>query len=925
MSNFQFLFSEEEFVPFGEIAASAEKILHIDPAACILNCRRAMEFAVKWMYSVDKELETPDNDNLQFLMNRSKFRQIVGKELHTRMDFIRVKGNLAAHNTGKKITEEMAMICLENLHVFLDFVVYCYGSEYTKREFDPTLVYDGEAEVTQSPAGTDPELQKLLEENRKLKELLTTRREEHQQTYVSKPLDISEYETRKFYIDAMLEDAGWTEGKDWRNEIELGMSSEGLPYVADYVLYDDSEKPLAVIEAKRTGEDLAKGRKQGELYAHLLAQRWGQRPVVFLTNGFETRIIDGNGGERECAAFYSKTDLERFFRLQGSRTPLKNITVKNTIADRYYQKEAVASVCEVFERQTSRKALLVMAPGSGKTRTVIALCDVLLRYGWVRNILYLADRSAPATQAMRSFSQWLPELSVVNLCGEIGSNTPKCVFSTYDAITGAIDEIKAEGRKLLTCGYFDLVICDELQHSIYLKNRDLFSYFDAPLVGLTATPTEEIHKSIYETFGLSAGSPTYRYELAEAVKDNYLVDFIAVETKLKFPQELCASESDRHEAALDPEGKESPDKIISSTLNQWIFKDEIIRQALHVLMTQGIKLQQGNTLGKTILFASSHRHARKILDVFHKEYPHLPGFAEIIDTEVDRTQDLIDNFIDPQKMPRIAIAVDLLDSGIDVPSCLNLVFFKRVTDKDTFRQMLGRGNRLCPGLQDGEDKKQYYIFDFCGNFAFFRMDDPDSSPISLQGAIFRRKAQIALQLQAPAYQTPELTEYRRALVADMTEMVRTLNRESFSVRRHLKYVEIFSNPDHYKTLTSEKLFHLEEELAPLMTRENPDPQAARFDVLLYSLESAYLMGKKYPKARKDLRKKIGAVASLSGNQEISAQKKLLHKVLHTDYAETADVMDFEEIRKNLRTLLKYLPDQTKTYQTHILEDIASVE
>ena len=355
MSNFKFLQSDPAFAPFADVAMAAEKILHIDPAACILNCRRSMEFAVKWMYSVDKELEMPYQDNLQSLMSREEFRQIVGQDIYTRMELIRKKGNTAAHNTGK-ITEAVAMLCLENLHIFLDFVAYCYADEYMETKFDAALVPTEEiATAPVEPRNDSIDLAALIEENKKLKEQLTARREEQQQTYVPKPLDISEYETRKFYIDAMLEDAGWVEGKDWINEVELpGMPNKSEVGFADYVLYDDAHKPLAVIEAKRTCVDVSKGRQQAELYADILEKKYHRRPAIFLTNGFETHIIDGQYPERKCATIYSKRDLEKMFNLRTMRVSLKNVMVKKHIAGRYYQEGAIKAVCDALDKKNRR-------------------------------------------------------------------------------------------------------------------------------------------------------------------------------------------------------------------------------------------------------------------------------------------------------------------------------------------------------------------------------------------------------------------------------------------------------------------------------------------------------------------------------------------------------------------------------------------
>ena len=935
MSNFKFLLSDPGFVPFAEVAIAAEKILHIDPAASILNCRRSMEFAVKWMYSVDKELEMPYQDNLQSLMTREEFREIVGPDIWQRMDLIRKKGNTAAHDS-RKISEAVAMLCLENLHIFLDFVAYCYADEYTENKFDPDLVPKEIATSAALPRNdtVEVDLQKLIEENKKLKEQLTARREEQQPTYVPKPLDISEYETRKFYIDAMLEDAGWTEGQDWLNEVELpGMPNKSEVGFADYVLYDDAHKPLAVIEAKRTCVDVSKGCHQAELYAELLEKKYGRKPAIFLTNGFETHIIDGQYPERKCATIYSKRDLSKMFNLRTMRTSLKNVMVKKNIAGRYYQEGAIKAVCDAFDKKNRRKALLVMATGSGKTRTVIALCDVLLNHGWVKNILFLADRNSLVTQAKRSFVNLLPDLSVTNLCEEKDNYTAHCVFSTYQTMMNCIDNVKDEQGKLFTCGHFDLVICDEAHRSIYNKYRDIFNYFDAPLIGLTATPKDEIDKNTYEVFDLEIGVPTYGYELAQAVKDGYLVDFMSVETKLKFIEQGIAydelSEADReaYEATFEDENGELPEKIVSSALNEWVFNEDTIRQVLHVLMTEGIKIDYGQKLGKTIIFAKNHAHAEKIYEIFNKEYPHLPGFAKVIDNKINFAQSLIDEFSDPKKLPQIAISVDMLDTGIDVPECLNLVFFKKVMSKAKFWQMIGRGTRLCPGLRDGEDKDKFYIFDFCGNFEFFRMGGASRSAnqIALQGAIFSLKAQIAFKLQDLAYQTPDLIAFRDSLVDDMVRKVQELNRENFAVRQHLKYVELFSNPDNYAALTYENTLQMREELAPLITPDVDDAKAIRFDALMYGIELAYLMGKKYAKARTDLVKKVSGIASVANIPEIMVQSELINKILHTSYLEDAGINEFEHIRESLRGLVKYIQGGHPVYTTNFADEILNMD
>ena len=936
MTNFDIFAVDPQFESFASVAVSAERILHIDPSACVLNCRRAMEFAVKWMYSVDKALVLPYQDTLVSLMNTEDFRDIVGADIWRRMDLIRRMGNNAAH-TGKKITQEQAALCLENLYVFLDFVAYCYGENYTEGHFDRALLTQ-ESEVSAAPVQEVPEvdLAALMAENAALKEELTARRAEQQQTYVPKPLDLSEYKTRKLYIDTMLTDAGWTEGKDWLNEVELpGMPNKSEVGYADYVLCGDDGRPLAVVEAKRTCVDVAKGRQQAKLYADLLEKKYHRRPVIFLTNGFETRITDNLYPERKCAAIYSKRDLEKLFNLQSMRTSLKNIMVDRKIAGRYYQEGAIKAACDAFARNR-RKALLVMATGSGKTRTVIALCDVLLQHGWVKIILFLADRNSLVTQAKRSFVNLLPDLSVTNLCEEKDNYTAHCVFSTYQTMYNVIDSVQDEEGKLFTCGHFDLVICDEAHRSVYNKYRDIFNYFDAPLVGLTATPKDEIDKNTYEIFELENGVPTYGYELAQAVKDGYLVDFLSVETKLKFMEqgivydELSDADKRAYEDTFEDENGELPESIASSALNEWIFNEDTIRQVLNTLMTHGLTIDYGNKLGKTIIFAKNHTHAEKILAVFNQEYPHLPGFAKVIDNYMTYAQSAIDEFSDPKKLPQIAISVDMLDTGIDVPEVLNLVFFKKVMSKAKFWQMIGRGTRLCPGLLDGKDKDKFYIFDFCGNFEFFRMNKgrPTANMIALQGAIFHLKAQIAFKLQDLAYQTTDLIAFRKTLVEDMVRKVRKvqeLNKDNFAVRQHLKYVERYAEPDSYNALTYEDTLLMGQELAPLITPEEDDAKALRFDALMYGIELAYLAGKKYAKARSDLFKKVSTIASVANIPEIMVQAELIDKILHTDYVETAGINEFEHIRENLRDLIKYIPVSKVHYDTNFDDEILSVD
>ena len=927
MTNFDYLKKDPKFDTFSDVAITAEKILYIDPTSCILNCRRAMEFAIKWLYSVDKDLKMPYQDTLVSLMSTEEFKEILGEDLLTRLVLIRKMGNNAAHTTNK-LTEDDAALCLENLHIFFDFISYCYSDNYEEHSFDKTLLSKREEELPKKKF-PDVDMEALLAENVALKEELTSRRKEQAESYVPKPLELSEYKTRKIYIDTMLMDAGWKEGSDWINEVELpGMPNKSELGYADYVLYDNAHVPLAVIEAKKTCVDVSQGRQQAKLYADILEKKYKRRPCIFLTNGFETRIIDGQYPERKVSNIYSKADLEKMFNLRRIRTSLNHITIDKNIAGRYYQEAAIKAVCHSFDKKNRRKALLVMATGSGKTRTVLELCHVLLDAGWVKNILFLADRTSLVIQAKRAFVNLYPSLSVTNLCEDKGNYNAHCVFSTYQTMMSCIDSVKQEDQKLFTCGHFDLLICDEAHRSVYNKYKDIFTYFDSLLVGLTATPKDDI-KNTYEVFDLEPGVPTYGYELSQAVKDGYLVDFLSVETKLKFIEEgivyadLSEEDKERYENTFEMEDGEVPESISSSALNSWIFNEDTIRQVLHILMTEGLTIDYGQKIGKTIIFAKNHDHAEKILEVFNNDYPYLNNFAQVIDNRINYAQSLIDAFSDPKQMPQIAISVDMLDTGIDVPEVLNLVFFKKVMSYAKFWQMIGRGTRLCPGLIDGEDKSKFYIFDFCGNFEFFRISKGKATgnTLALQGAIFNLHFNLAYKLQGIEYQEDKLIDYRKDLVERMSKKVQELPRENFSVRQHLKYVDQYSTEANYQSIPYEDTKIIREELAPLILPNEDEASAVRFDALLYGIELACLAGEKYGKARSDLFNRVNDIASVGNIPEIQAQKDLINRILHTDYIDRCNVHDFEEIREKLRGLMKYVQKSSLRYDTNFTDNV----
>lgn len=963
MNNFDFLRDEPRFATFAGIAISAEKIILMDPDACILNCRRAMEFAIKWIYSVETSLEAPYQDNLHSLLNSEDFRDYVGNDLWRRLDYIRRKGNSVAHNNRRQGFDE-AMLCLENLHIFMDFISCCYVRGYEQREFDRKAILNRRENAKKSRENAENaksqlkeqeelirqnqeeierqkiDLKTLAEENADLKEKLSARSQVQRKRYKQHPLDISEFETRKLYIDAMLEDAGWVQGSDWIDEVEVdGVPSRSGNGRVDYVLYDDTQRPLAIIEAKKTCVGVEAGRYQAKEYADSIERKYGRRPVIFLTNGFETHIIDGQYPERMCSCIYSKRDLEKWFNLRSMRTSLRNVTVDKTIAGRYYQEAAIKAVCDAFDQKNRRKALLVMATGSGKTRTVIALCKILINAGWVKNILFLADRNSLVTQAKRNFVNMLQDLSCTNLVEEKNNYNARCVFSTYQTMIGCVDSASDKDGRIFTCGHFDLIICDEAHRSIYNKYKDIFTYFDAPLVGLTATPKDEVDKNTYDIFELANGVPTYGYDLAQAVEDEYLVDYMTIESKVKFLdegivyEELSDADKEEYEKTFVTESGDVPDKIESAALNSWLFNKDTIRKVLRVFMDNGIKIDYGQKIGKTIIFAKNHTHAEKIFEVFNEEYPHLVGYAEVIDNQTKFAQKAIDDFSDPNKLPQIAISVDMLDTGIDVPEILNLVFFKKVMSKAKFWQMIGRGTRLCEGLLDGKDKELFYIFDFCSNFEFFRVKKKGKEAVNvmpIQGAIFQRRFEIAYKLQSLTDRDDRVNFFLEKLISDMSSEVQRLsrdNRDNFIVKQHLRYLDKYSDEVNYQNITFPDVNIVKEEVSPYIMADGDEPSALRFDALIYGLELAHVAGKNDKRAKSDLIKRANALSRLTGKHidEIDSRKEIIDKVLSDSYVDGAGIIEFEEIRTGLRDIMSFIKSTVQTYDTNFDDDILSTD
>lgn len=946
-TNFDFLKSKELFQSFAGSSIEAEKSLIVSPATCAILSRRAVELAVKWVYSFDNDLTIPYQDNISSLIHEPTFRQIIEPELFPLIKYIIRLGNTAVH-TNAHITRDEAVLSLRNLHEVVRWIDYCYAEEYTCGEFDESILLTGEEKRTRPQelqdlydrlSSKDKRLEEIRKENEALRQAMTEQRKTQTATNDFEVDKISEAETRKKYIDIELKLAGWEIGKDCLVEIEVeGMpNATGTGYV-DYVLYGNNGKPLAVVEAKKSSKDPIVGSQQAKLYADCLHNQYDQRPLIFTTNGFEINYTNDVEGypQRRVSGIFTKDELQLIVDRRNTKVPFDRVEINDNISNRYYQKESIMAVCDAVNTK-HRKMLLVMATGSGKTRTAISIVDVLMRHNHVKNILFLADRKALVKQAKNNFSNLLPSLTLCNLLdSKDNPEQARMIFSTYPTMMNAIDDTKRkDGKKLFTPAHFDLIIIDESHRSIYKKYRDIFEYFDAMLLGLTATPKDEVDKNTYDIFELPNQVPTFAYELEKAVEDGYLVDYHTIEVKSKIMEEGIhydeLSEEEKEEFEKTFEDDETVDDTVSSSaINEWLFNANTIDMVLRELMEKGLRVEGGDKLGKTIVFAKSSRHAQAIVERFNKIYPEYGShFIKQIDYSINYVDTLIDDFSTKDKMPQIAVSVDMLDTGIDIPEVLNLVFFKKVRSHSKFWQMIGRGTRLCKDLLGaGMDKESFLIFDFCNNFEFFRANPKGKETgisESLTEKIYNTKVEIVRELQDMKYQEEDYIVYRETLLDELVGDIAGLNDESFRVKMYSRYVETYKNRSAWQNLGTGSVSEIKEHIAPLITPIAGDELAKRFDHLIYTVDLAYLQNKNATKPIRSIIQTAEELSKLGTIPQVLEKKYIIEKVQTEEFWESADILELEEVREALRELIKFIEkEKQKIYYTNFKDEILEV-
>lgn len=929
MGNFDFL--RESLPALHEDCARAESYVTTDPRTACFYARRAVEAAVGHLYQV-LALPEPYRDDLAARINADAFAAATGNAIKAKLNLVRRVANTAVHANAKIPVRTGEDVLREVFHVMV-WTAFHHSPRPdvvpTSAQFDPQLAAKAAPLSRAELVALAKKFQEqdeaharelaardaaIAQHEAQIAELRAQIAAAQAAKTATDDHDYREAETRERFIDRDLAEAGWllTEPRDREFEVTGMPTASGTGYV-DYVLWGADGLPLAIVEAKRTTASPAVGQQQAKLYADCLEAMTGRRPVIYYTNGYERWLWDDAAGypPRAVQGFATRDELELMVQRRHSRLPLVGTQIVADIAGRPYQQRAIRAVGEAFTVKR-REALLVMATGAGKTRTVVALVDQLMRTGWAKRVLFLADRKALVRQAANAFTTHLPSATTVNLLEERDGDG-RVFVSTYPTMLRLIDEVDGDGRRRFGPGHFDLVVIDEAHRSVYAKYGAIFEWFDSLLLGLTATPKDEVDRNTYRLFHLEDGVPTDSYSLDEAVADGFLVPPRGVSVGTKFLRQGIRyedlSEEEKTEWDLLDWGEgDVPDEVGAEELNRFLFNEDTVDKVLATVMRDGHKVAGGDRLAKTIIFAKNRRHAEFISQRFDIQWPeHAGHFARTITHDDRYAQSLIESFSVAERAPHIAISVDMLDTGIDVPEVANLVFFTTVRSKTKFWQMIGRGTRLSPDLfGPGEDKQDFYVFDFCGNLEYFQQGLPGSEGStrkSLTQRIVESRIDLALALEG-ADDAPLGRELRDALHA----FVAGMNHDNVLVRPHREAVERFSDRPAWEGLTPEAADQART-LAGLPSAVlDTDEDAKRFDLVMLRCQLA-VVGQ--DTASLDaLRRTVQALASTlltkTAIPAVAAQAVILEALAGDEWWQDVTLDMLETARRAVRDLVRFI-------------------
>ena len=925
--NFEFL--RKRWPELASLGGFSENYSHGDPEGAMVKLRAFAERMVAIVYQ-DLALPRPPMPTFMDLLSNAAFESVTPKVVVDKLHAIRIHGNKAAH--GDKISVDSALLLVReawDLGRWL-FVTYGHGavesvadyiqplrpqsakSEYKKERKALLEQYaKQEARMQALLAELETERQKATRPRKSAEELVKVQDRAQQ---VANELHFNEAITRKRLIDLQLSERGWDVGADGVNtevvtqeEKVLEQPTETGNGYADYVLWDDNGQPLAVIEAKKTSVDAEKGRHQARLYADGLEKMHGQRPVIFYTNGHDIWIWDDhpeqNYPPRRLYGFYSKASLQYLIRQRRERKPLNSVSPRpDTLGDRLYQHEALKRVSERFEAK-QRKALAVQATGTGKTRLAIAISDITMQAGWVKRVLFLCDRRELRKQAKNAFSEFLPSPVTVLTSNSVNDDVNSIFLATYPAMDRIYQRFDP--------GFFDLIIADESHRSIYNVYGDLFRYFDAFQLGLTATPVEMISRSTCRLFGCDFKHPTANYPLDRAVEEGYLVPYEVVKHTTKFLRNgikghaLSAEElAQLEEQGIDPNTLD----FDGSEIDRAIYNKDTNRKILQNLMNNGIRQADGQTLGKTIVFARNHRHAKLLEELFDEMYPQYGGkFCQVIDNYDPRAETLIDDFKGNGSNDQltVAISVDMLDTGIDVPEVVNLVFARPVKSPIKFWQMVGRGTRLCKNLfGPRKDKTRFQIFDHWGVVEYHGMQQREVT-VSQSKPLMQRLFEARLGLAKAALDNSEIDHFD-TLAKWLAKAINSLDEKTIAVRDKWKIKRQLGELEVIRQFAATTVTLLETEIAPLMQwvdiRGHVD--AYQWDLLITQLQLAKLANSThFDDIKGDV---LNLLAALQMNlNQVKTKAVEIKQSRAPEFWDKASLEEIEAIREALRDIIRY--------------------
>lgn len=981
--NFDFLNSVPQLAQLATFCNEAEMLLTVSPTSSVATARKALEYTARLIYG----LQVGDSSalNLFEVLSDPTFVAFINDEptidaMHT----IRKMGNLAAHDSSMSFAQ--AQKVLELLHFVVgdtcitlgainDYPPFVRKASAVQVKPQPSVQPAVKTQSTGQTTGATakPKHAKVVVEQKLIAEYASKMRYTH--FNVSKDRD--EDENKRLFLSASLREAGWP---------IVNLPNQAMPASAgiqcmledgkeiDYVLYGRDNRPLAIIDySTMVARGPIAARTRVEDAARKMSLTLGYKPIAYYTNGYRIYCIDQLGYKaRRVFDFHTIEELELLKQRATTRQDISNPVIRDEVTNRDYQKNAIRAVCQAF-MDGRRRSLLVMATGTGKTRVSISIADVLLKANWVKNILFLADRTSLVKQAHKNFNKLLPDVPTSVYTGGEGDRDSKAriIFSTYQTMVNLIDDDSRE----FTIGRFDLIIIDEAHRSVFRKYGSIFNYFDALMVGLTATPRAEENKSTYDVFQIPAGEPDYAYELEEAIHDGYLVGFqvldrttdlirrgiryddLTAEDKKKVEEAFYDDTDDDAQADLDDLGDDESSGVAGMSLASTnikingvsrVINKGTINTMLGDLMKNGLKTDAGDKIGKTFIFAKSHKEAEVIVERFQSMYGHLGAdFCKLIDSQIGDSQRLIEAFSERGKMPQIAVSVDMLDTGIDVPDALNLVFFKQVHSKIKFMQMVGRGTRLSPDVfGPGMDKQGFLIFDYFDNFRYFSttgswsMVDYGKGSKSFRIApqsvtVNSYKLKILRQLDEGISTAEYDLAYREQLRREFIAEVQSLTNDDVQVQYDMALVSKYRTPESWHNITDDEEKEIYDHILPLIPAGKESVRVRSFDAIMYAIEAAYMLREaegKNPLAIRhgfynvctQLTLRMEALLKLKTIPEVMQKRQLVASMIDGEYLMSEYSLERAEyVRKELRGLMQYIPDDRRYYVIDIADELVN--